>query len=43
MDSRAARVTPFPSESGSTVPATRPTAAIPAGAVLSRDQLLEIY
>jgi len=41
MDSRAARVTPFPSQSA--VPATRPTAAIPAGAVLSRDQLLEIY
>jgi TPP-dependent pyruvate/acetoin dehydrogenase alpha subunit len=35
MPSRAAQV---PS-----VPATRPTAAIPAGAALGRDQLLEIY
>ena len=41
MDSRAARATPFP-PSGA-VPATRPTGAIPAGAVLSREQLLEIY
>jgi TPP-dependent pyruvate/acetoin dehydrogenase alpha subunit len=41
MDSRAARVTPFPVSPA--VPATRPTAAIPAGAALGRDQLLEIY
>ncbi len=50
MDSRAARVTPAstPSPTASSVPATRPTGAIPAGAAgggpaLSRDQLLEIY
>lgn len=43
MDSRAARVTPVPPSTGASVPATRPTAAIPAGTVLSREQLLEIY
>ena len=43
MDSRAARVTPVPSSMAASVPATRPTAAIPAGTVLSREQLLEIY
>ena len=41
MDSRAARAASAAPPSA--VPATRPTAAIPAGAVLSRDQLLDIY
>src|SRR5262245_22671838 len=45
MDSRAARVTPVsaPSPIAPAVPATRPTGAVPEGARLSRDQLLEIY
>ena len=41
MDSRAARAASAAPPSA--VPATRPTAALPAGGALSRDQLLEIY